>query len=805
MLNIDNQNSILQNNLALQQKLEDRKAFEMFLHKPEHVTCDAPKGHLVKETPIQQFGAMFTDTIQDARNLGNAVMTGKSNDHSLGRMNDLGMKIGGGLIAAALMGKRATTNKKLMEVLGFGTFFSVMSLWPKVAIDLPTKLKHGFNPHQKYIDSQGRKKQFFQDNQYLPWDVWTKEDINKVADKMNVPKDIEDREEYTKEKMRTIALQDNTLWMLTAGFATPLLTSLACNRIEEGMRNPVAKMNLKGIQKNIANGAKQVDKLIQNPAVFEAQNKAFNGVIEELRAGRMPENIVETISEIFDVTNVSDNGIKGVLPKAGAKDLLDRIFTKSGFVFEDSTLLKHIAEGADEAEALKALQETQARLVARGETPSLRAIVNELRAERGAIFSLEGQPSWLKKLASIPEKDMGKFAEEAAGYSAETLSEGADILTDIYTKGVRPAQAQMKLMGKNVAALNNVSGEKYNKAVRGIIKALNLSDKEIKAIQHSSESSDVIQEIITKKLSEIAGDSAKTDKFLKTLDKQIESIDTNGAEASANGIISKTFGKIAASTKRFFKRTGKNLSDGSKEKLKGTELGKRFLAGTTEKGFADYSNVGLTKLEAIIVKNNIRSVNSTLTGVRNALELEKRIANGSFLEEWKQIATRNGVSLDSIGGKDALYAQARKLAWQSSYGDMMNKGYMEGNGGLFKTMVESVFGGNSENADVNSWCKGVRKLLFGENYIPNPALQEGGAEIAQNSVKFANFGENFLSAAKKQANQLYNDRKWMKTFGGITAALVGVTLISQLFFGKVKDAHLYKKAQNTQDTFESGK
>ena len=226
MLNTtNNQTNLTLTSLEMQQKLQDRRVFEQFLNKTNRVTCDKPRGYLVKENPAQMFGSMFVDIAKDAKNLGNALTTGKSNDHELGRMNDLGMKLGGGLIAAALIGSKATSSKKLMEIFGFGTFFSVMALWPKVAIDLPTKLMHGFNPHQKYVDSQGRKKQFFQDNQYLPWDVWSKEEINKVADKMNVPKDLKDREEFTKEKMRTIALQGNTLWMLTAGLATPLHAS----------------------------------------------------------------------------------------------------------------------------------------------------------------------------------------------------------------------------------------------------------------------------------------------------------------------------------------------------------------------------------------------------------------------------------------------------------------------------------------------------------------------------------------------------------------------------------------------------
>ena len=41
----------------------------------------------------------------------------------------------------------------------------------------------------------------------------------------------------------------------------------------------------------------------------------------------------------------------------------------------------------------------------------------------------------------------------------------------------------------------------------------------------------------------------------------------------------------------------------------------------------------------------------------------------------------------------------------------------------------------------------------------------------------------------------------MKVFGGATIALLGVTFNSQLFFGKVKDEHLYQRKENN-DTFE---
>ena len=93
MLNTNNQNSIPTTSMGLQQKLEDRRVFEQFANKNTHVTCDKPKGYLVKENPAQQLGSAFVDTFKDVGNLGKALATGKSNDLELGRMNDVGMKV----------------------------------------------------------------------------------------------------------------------------------------------------------------------------------------------------------------------------------------------------------------------------------------------------------------------------------------------------------------------------------------------------------------------------------------------------------------------------------------------------------------------------------------------------------------------------------------------------------------------------------------------------------------------------------------------------------------------------------------
>lgn len=107
-----------------------------------------------------------------------------------------------------------------------------MSVFPKAAIQAPSRALHGFDSGIEYIDDQGRKKSVFQDSNYIPFDMYQgeypSEDLDIIGDRMGIPRDIKNRHDIIKEQMRKIATQNNTLWMLTAGFATPVIAALTC-------------------------------------------------------------------------------------------------------------------------------------------------------------------------------------------------------------------------------------------------------------------------------------------------------------------------------------------------------------------------------------------------------------------------------------------------------------------------------------------------------------------------------------------------------------------------------------------------
>ena len=250
---------------ANQQYKSDKAVKEFDVHKElSNRTFIKPlpsNGKLVRNGLFDSPSEFRKDMIYDWNAFKHAVK-GEANDHELGRLNDVGMKLGGLAIATYLFTRKQTPMTKIFEFIGLGTFFAAMDLWPKLFIQLPAQLIHGVNVRQQYEDSFGRKKMFYQDHQFIPWDLYSDDEINRIGDRLGVDKDMPNRRDFIQERMRKLALQNNTLWMLTAGFATPLMSALMCNLLEK----PVASF--------LDNRtSKQADRLLTD---FDSQIRKFD-------------------------------------------------------------------------------------------------------------------------------------------------------------------------------------------------------------------------------------------------------------------------------------------------------------------------------------------------------------------------------------------------------------------------------------------------------------------------------------------------------------------------------------------------
>lgn len=200
-----------------------------------------PQGYLVKDDFASGIKYFFKDMAYDAKAVKDGFQ-GKANDHQLGRLNDVGLRLGGIGIATYLASQTTNPRARLMEYVGLGAFLTSMAIYPKLAINGPAKLVHGFDIDKEYVDDQGRKKSVFQDTNYIPYDMYlgeySDEDLDKIGDRLDIPKDWPNRKEVVKAQMRKIATQNNTMWMLTAGLATPAMTALMCCGIENFIAGP---------------------------------------------------------------------------------------------------------------------------------------------------------------------------------------------------------------------------------------------------------------------------------------------------------------------------------------------------------------------------------------------------------------------------------------------------------------------------------------------------------------------------------------------------------------------------------------
>lgn len=287
-------NSSVLPNIAMQG--EAKKGASKSNIRPEN-----PKGYIVKENALQSAGSYATELGKTADYFKDAF-NGKGTDYSVGRINDGARFLGSLGIAAALASTAKNPKAKLMEFVGFATWFASMALWPKI-LGSPIKALKGVDINQEYVDSYGRRKRFFEDAQYLNWDLYGDKDLQKLGDKLGVPTDIKNRKDAVKEKARQVAVQGNTLMMLTAGFATPVATALVCNRLE----GPVSKaLEMRGSKEEFEklletnsivfdnNILNKLNKIVETGDTAQIKNffKQFNGTsIEEGVSGELEEII----------------------------------------------------------------------------------------------------------------------------------------------------------------------------------------------------------------------------------------------------------------------------------------------------------------------------------------------------------------------------------------------------------------------------------------------------------------------------------------------------------------------------------
>ena len=800
-------------------------------------------GKLVRPSLFDMPSIMWKDMKYDYRAFKHAVK-GEANDHELGRLNDFGMKFGGVAIAAYLFARRQTPTRKLFEFIGLATFFGAMDVWPKLFLQLPAYLVHGINIRQQYEDNYGRKKMFYQDHQFIPWDLYSDKEINKIGDRMRVPKDIPNRRDYIQEKMRKIALQNNTMWMLTAGFATPILSALMCNALEKPVLRYVDnKMNIKA------------DNLMKdfNEEIKKYDSSANVKELEEL----LKENNGKPISpELFDkiVENISDD-IDPVTSSSIRRDLEIMLKPDKAHVLSDEALAKLHSAVSEHFAKIGLTQEELSNII-----PNIDTLKQELTNKSLMNSDMEEFSEPTKVLQNLLEANINKFLGDdtssvrarrinlqfrtmgsALEHGKDTALQGAfktqsaAVITEDIAKSLKEisgilntVKAKCRVFDefayiKVAQAQETVLANSWNEMSESLMKALHFTPEEIRIAKFDRELS---SSVLRNKLETLAADKEGFGKFVEEFGRVYADF-----EGKMDALLN-----TDAEQGNLYHRNVISTFNESSDKLKGKSM---FRTAASLAGHDDLGETSLKHIYMSFVTDRVKSVKYSFYRLFDTAAFYYRIAQGYKLDDilpntMYRETKEEAVELAKVTLLEGHTSDTAVKLFQNRYvaPDKSDLSQIEVEAGKVKN---KYFGTRElkdlvEHSNDNEYFERVMKLMFGGEIHPdivekikNPSLLEDFMRYREDALKyiggdkyFAKLyhlvdGQEHASSSlfkfilmgcapdemfNKLFNNTYNSKKWFSMVGKLGAGLIGVTLVSQFFFGRTKDPKKFREAKS---------
>ena len=818
------------------------------------------EGHLVHDTVLTVPKFWLKDIAYDVKSVRDGFR-GEATDHQLGRINDVGLKLGGIGIAAYLASKTTNPMARTMEYVGLGTFLAAMSLYPKIAINAPSRLVHGFDIGKEYIDDQGRKKSVFQDSNYIPFDMYKGdfegEDLDIIGDRMGIPRDIKNRHDLIKEQMRKIATQNNTLWMLTAGFATPVMTALVCCGLEQLIAPAVEKVRNNNYNKKITNTLKltenmsldlseikkntlseQVSKIISNYEGKELPKAEFDNIVklltQEMNSSNLAQSIKEDLTKIF---KAESNGyslnrenfakelietIKNTIPNNGNAETLKSVFVPTEAEIEAILSKLDINSGEISPDKLKLFK---------GELKNLYA--PKIAASKGsskAFLKAHQNNVILENLAKSIEKTPATFVSKDA---INDVIDFAKVLGEFKSNEKALDKCQNF---KFEFTPETVLARSYGKFEKTMFEVLDIKYDELKQMKKSSE---ITKEILNKKLTALAQNEAKYSKAIEKLSAVLAEMEVNMNgkavdESFIKDLITATEnnynntakriqaigdGKFAQTLDQLVKEDISTLSNNLKTKedlfnfLDGTLKPENKENGWTLKYAQEHSaGVGSAKNEQISrIVERYQGAKSTFNRVIHTMDYYRRgLPNSGYAREIAEkgretllaaTSSNHTLKLNTVNNPE-LYKDVMKNVYNGELDEAtktaMSKSTNANTGNMlerFQKYIErfrDVIGNNDIDFQKPEHILGVDAK---DNKIINKYTQDS----LRRKSKFDLIGQNVVDTFRKGAERRFNTQKWLRAASAIGASVLGVTLLAQFSFGKIKNPHNIKK-QVSDDT-----
>lgn len=771
----------------------------------QYIKPQGAKGKLVSSS--------IFPNVKDTKYNFNALkhgLTGKANDHELGKLNDVGMKVGALALAGYLATQKATPKTKLMEFVGLATFFGAMKLWPKLAIGAPAKAIHGFDPTQEYEDSFGRKKPFFQDAQYQPWDVYSNEQLQKIGDKMGVDKNAQDRNDLTKSNMTKIATKNNTLWMITAGIASAVFSALACNKAEKVIDPALDKVNNEKADKLLQNFDTEAQKRMTSAS--KDMQKDLDKIFEENKGKTVDNKLIEKISGRLakGLDPVTEEGVK--------EDMQNILMNGKSLVNEG--LAEKISNGSKKVLAQKFSEEQVAKIVPSKEeivkhfndNQMMGREVNEdeamnVRSSVSQLFLAKAKEQGMstEKLKTI-KKGVALVADKALkSNSASVLDENAmkkvseigKAMSELQAKdSVLDDYAQAKVADKPETVIANY----WNKTSTSIVKSLGIDFKEMEKVRNNRQ---LVQGLVRNKMEEVTSDDAKYQKAIGEMANNIAELDK----------------KIKPEdTRKYVDLVGKTYDDAASNLYnQGMEATANKLTALSVGGKGS-----LKRVKQVYFEERVAGVKNSFSRMINTMDVYRRISKGevpkdgsarevkeAMLELVKQTTLQGHSSDHSIkfyfNRSQDNSTNVDRSDVEIKDGKVVNKYFKEGKGvdvpedyGFYqkamnfmynspmdKDTVEAIKKAGIEK-DVNKYNSEVYNKIGSADYFTKPNHKTTGDQGASSEYKFLLLGVAPDEMMTKTVQQSYNSQKWGKTFGTVGAVLTGLTVAAQFLFGKGK-------------------
>lgn len=798
-----------------------------------------PKGHLVHDRLLVMPKFFFKDIAYDLKSIRDGLR-GEANDHKTGRLNDVGLKLGGIGIATILASRTTNPVARIMEYAGLGGFLFAMNVYPKIAIQAPARAIHGFDTGIEYIDDQGRKKSMFQDQNYLPFDMYqgetSSENLDIIGDRLGIPRDINNRHAVIKEQMRKISIQNNTMWMLTAGFATPVIAAITCHGLEkliapalEKVRNIKHNNDISNILKKTSEMSLDVDKIETNKL-----SKNVEKLLETYKDKELPKTEYEKLVNLLtkDIDANASEGIKADLQNIfgrnvysinenEAEQIIERI--KTNIPKNNEVILKKVFVPTKD---------------------EISQIINNKQVGPEDLYEIKGKFKQLfnSKIAQQDPK-MKEFLEAQANIFVDDISKqiqakpsrllNENNIKEItnFAKILGDFKINDKVLDKSKSfkfehTSETVIARAYEKFEKTLLNVLDIKYNDLKQMRHSA---DYTKEIVDKKLEALVKDKAKYEKAISKLSKVMAEMDNNLHGTNEQGSYIKD---LITAIENNYNNTAKRLDEAGQGKFKNTidKLVKEDVKtlsnslDTRENTFKFLDGlkaVDSSKVEIEYVKENAKGVGSSKNqaisriferyqGANNSFNrilhladiYNKGIPEGEYNKQVYELGknavmgattTEQTLKLNLVNNHE-MYKDVMKNTWKEELSEATKNG--------FDTNKQS----NINERFVN-YLKRFQNIFANDSVDftkPNHKINENVlSEYTKSSKtrmsKFNLMGQSPVELIQQAAEKRYANQKWMRIVSVIGGAVLGTALIAQFTFGKLSNPHNLKKQVSDVD------